>query len=197
MRGFIAETFEHVRVPTRKVPDVAGIKVVCLSLPGRVDDRCAHTSSDHERPLGGSGVPVKLAHHTRLKLHRDACDSFRDWQLLDCHFLAKAFAEHSALRFLQFEFESRQFFSGQQQVGNVVLETDVGHNRTLSAFYARQSSQSWFRWTIADRDWQSSSFQCGIESDRAQLAFQTRARGASSLNSARRPTGTPQTEPTP
>src|SRR5207302_7124926 len=40
-------------------------------------------------------------------------------------------------------------------------------------------------------------FQCGIESDRAQLPFQTRAPGASSLNSARRPTGTPQSDPTP
>src|SRR6516164_7914036 len=183
MREFIAETLEHMGVPTRKVPDVAGIKVVCLSLPGRVDNRCAHTSSDHERPLGGSGVPVKLAHHTRLKLHRHARDSFRDGQLLDCYFLAKVFAENFALRFLQFEFESRQFFSGQQQVGNVVLETDVAHNRTLSAFYARQSSQSWFRWTIADRDWQSSS--CSSESKAAARGShsETRARGASSLNS--------------
>ena len=97
MRGFIAETLEHVRVPTPKVPDVAGIEVVCLSLPGRVDDRCAHTSSYHERPLGGSGVPVKLTHHTGLKLHRDACDSFRDGQLLDRRFFPETVPQNPSL----------------------------------------------------------------------------------------------------
>jgi len=97
--------------------------------------------------------------------------------LFDSYFFSKTVPENFPVRFLQFEFEGRQFFSGQQRVGNVILETDVAHNRTLSAFYARQSSQSWFRWTIADRDWQSSSFQRGIESDRAQLAFQDASAG--------------------
>src|SRR5258708_966474 len=49
----------------------------------------------------------------------------------------------------------------------------------------------------ANGDWQSSSFQCGIESGGARLAFQDASGDASSLNSARRQTGTPQTDPAP
>src|SRR5262249_26045213 len=100
MRRLVAEAFQHVRMAAWKVPDISGTKVVCLGLPDRVDDCCAHTSFDPECPLGGSGVPLKLAHHTRLKLHRDACDSFRDRQLFDGYFFAEAVSENFPLRFL-------------------------------------------------------------------------------------------------
>ena len=106
----------------RKIPDVARIKVVRLSLPGRIDHGGAHTTFQDERPFRSRRVPVKLPHHAGLKLHRYARDSFRDRQLLDSYFFSKTVPENFPLRFLQFEFESRQFFSRQQRIRNVVSE---------------------------------------------------------------------------
>ena len=113
MCWLVAEAFQHVRVTAWKVPDVTRIEVVRFALPGRIDHSGAHTTFQDERPLGSRCVPVKLAHHTRLQLHRHASDPFGDRQLFGCHFLAKAVAENFALGFLQFEFERGQLFSGQ------------------------------------------------------------------------------------
>ena len=46
-----------------------------------------------ERPFGGGGVPVELAHNARFKLHRHAGDPFRDRQLFDRGLFAKTVAE--------------------------------------------------------------------------------------------------------
>src|SRR5207244_8940841 len=111
MCWFIAEAPEHVRMATRKIPDVARIKVVGLGLSGRIDHGGAHASFQNERPFRSGCVPVKLSHHTRLKLHRYASDPFRDWQLFDSYFFSKTVHLKFSLRFLQFEFERLQFFS--------------------------------------------------------------------------------------
>src|SRR5580765_1264086 len=132
MCWFIPEAFEHVSVATRKIPNVARIKVVRLALPGRIDHGGAHTTLQHKRPFRSRGVPVQLAHHAGFKLHRDARDSFRDRQLLDSYFLAKTVPENSPLRFLQFEFERRQFFPRQHRVRNIVSKTVIAHQ---SAFF--------------------------------------------------------------
>ena len=128
MCRFIAEAFEHVSVATWKVPNVARIKVVRLGLSGRVDHSGAHTTFQDKRPFRSRCVPVKLAHHAGFKLHRYARDSLRDRQLLDSYFFAKAVPENFALRFFQFEFERRQFFSRQQRVGHIVSKTVIAHN---------------------------------------------------------------------
>ena len=123
MRRFIAEAFKHVSVAARKIPDVARIKVVRLGLSGRVDHGGAHTTFQDERPFRSGCVPVKLTHDAGFKLHRYARDSFRDRQLFDSYFFAKTVPENFPLRFFQFEFERRQFFSRQQRVRHIVSKT--------------------------------------------------------------------------
>src|SRR5512133_9667 len=100
MRWFIAEALENVRVPARKIPDVARLKVVRLRLPCRIDHRSAHASFQDERPFCSGRVPVKLPHHARLKLHRHASDPFRGWQLFDSYFFSKTVPENFSVRFL-------------------------------------------------------------------------------------------------
>ena len=58
---------------------------------------------------------------------RYARDSFRDRQLFDSYFFAKAVPENFPFRFLQFEFEWRQFFPRQQRIRNIVLKTVIAH----------------------------------------------------------------------
>src|SRR4029077_18398032 len=100
MRRFIAEALEHVRVAARKIPNVAGLKVVRLRLPCRVDDRGAHAPFQDERPFRSGCMPMKLPHHARLKLHRHSSDPLRDWQLFDSYFLSKTVPENFSFRFL-------------------------------------------------------------------------------------------------
>jgi hypothetical protein len=69
MSRLVAETLEHMALAAWKVPDVAGFKVVCLRLTSRIDDRCTNVPVQNERPLGGSSMPVKLAHHAGFELH--------------------------------------------------------------------------------------------------------------------------------
>src|SRR5207237_44004 len=131
MRRLVAEAFEHVRMATRKVPDVARIKVVGFGLSSRVDHRGAHTPFQDERPFRSGCVPVKLAYNAGLKLHRYAGDSLRDRQLLDSYFFSKAVPENFPFRLFQLEFESRQFFPGQQRIRDIVLKTDIAHSFTF------------------------------------------------------------------
>ena len=112
IRWLVAEAFEHVGVTAWKVPDVARIKVVRFSLSSRVDDGGAYATFQHECPFRSGCMPVKLAHHARLQLHRYAGDSSRDRELLNSYFLPDAVPENFPFRFFQFEFESRQFFPG-------------------------------------------------------------------------------------
>ena len=112
MCRFIPEAFEHVSVATRKIPNVARIKVVRLRLPGRIDHSGAHTSFQDERPFRSGRMPVQLAHHAGFKLHRYARDSFRDRQLLDSYSFAKTVPENFSSGFLQLEPKTGQFFSG-------------------------------------------------------------------------------------
>src|SRR6266403_684651 len=85
----VPEAFEHVSVPARKIPNVARIKVVRLRLSRRIDHGGAHTTFQHKRPFRSRCVPVQLAHHARLELHRHASDPLRDWQLFDSYFFTK------------------------------------------------------------------------------------------------------------
>ena len=134
MCRFIPEAFQYVSVPARKIPNIARVKVVRLRLSRRIDHRGARTTFQHKRPFGGRCVPMQLAHHAWLKLHRDASDSFGDRQLFDSYFFAKTVPENLPLRFFQFEFERRQFFPGQQWVRKVVSKTVTAHQ---SAFLKR------------------------------------------------------------
>src|SRR4030095_10196056 len=69
MSRLVAETLEHMAVAAWKGPDVAGFKVVRLRLTSRVDDRSTNAPFQNQRPLGGSSMPVKLAHHAGFELH--------------------------------------------------------------------------------------------------------------------------------
>jgi TolB-like protein len=69
MGRLVAETLKHMAVAAWKVPDVAGFKVVRLRLTSRVDDRSTNAPFQNQRPLGGSSMPVKLAHHAGFELH--------------------------------------------------------------------------------------------------------------------------------
>ena len=69
MSRFVAEALEHVGMATWKVPDIARFEVIRLGLTGWVNHCCASPAFEHERPLGRSSVPVKLAHHAGLELH--------------------------------------------------------------------------------------------------------------------------------
>src|SRR6267378_1734703 len=102
MGGFIAQALEHVSVSTWKVPKVARLKFVRFGLACWIDHGRAYASSRDESPLGRGRVPVKFAHHSGLELHRHACDSFRDRQLLDRRFLPETVSQNFPLGFLQF-----------------------------------------------------------------------------------------------
>jgi len=122
MSRLVAQALEHVAVAAGKIPDVAGLEIVGLGTPPRVDHGRAHAAFYDKRPLGRGGVPVQLAHGARLQLHRHARDPLGDRQLLDCRLLAVAAADLLALRLLQLELEGRQLIPGEQGVGDVVLE---------------------------------------------------------------------------
>src|SRR6266576_1842677 len=113
MSRLVAETFKHMGVAAWKVPDVARFKVVRLRLTSRVNHSCADPAFENKRPFGGRSVPMKLSHHSGLELHCYTGDSLRDGKLVDGRFLAKAVSHYFSGGFLQFEFKSRQFFSGK------------------------------------------------------------------------------------
>src|SRR6478672_12992869 len=142
MRGFIAETFEHVGVAARKVPNIARIKIIRFGLSRRVNYCRTRTPCDDKGPLRRGRMPMKFAHYSRLQLPRHARDSLRDRQLLGCNFLPETVPQNFALRFLQFELKRGQFFSGQQRIGNIVLETDVTHNGSFLARYIRANQDN-------------------------------------------------------
>jgi hypothetical protein len=137
MRRLIAETFEHMGMSPRKVPNISGFKIVRLGLPRGVDHCRANTAFDDESPLGCSRMPMKFAHHARLQLHRDARNSFGAWQLFDSYFLAKAVPGDSPFGFLQFKFETRQFFFRQQGIRHIILKTELAHGHDLLRRFAR------------------------------------------------------------
>lgn len=60
------EGLDRVGVAARKVPGVAGREVDDLHLPGGIDHRRLAVAGDDVAPLGG-GVPVHLAHPTRIQ----------------------------------------------------------------------------------------------------------------------------------
>ena len=64
-------------------------------------------------------MPMKFAHHTRLELHRHAREAFGDGKLFDSCFLAKAVPGDSSFGFLQFEFETGQFFLASKGSGTL------------------------------------------------------------------------------
>src|SRR5947207_12768185 len=74
MRGLLAETFKHMGMPTREVPDVSWIAVVRVSLTSRVDYGCSNAAFEHTWPLGSCSMPVKLAHRAWLDTACDARD---------------------------------------------------------------------------------------------------------------------------
>ena len=124
--GLSPRHLEHVAVAAREVPDVARLEVVGLGAALRVDDGGAHAAFDDERPLGGRGVPVQLAHHARLEAHRDAGDALGDRQLLDGRLLAVAAADRPCPS----DFSSSNLNVGsslpdEDGIGDVVLETVV------------------------------------------------------------------------
>ena len=125
MARLVAEALNHVAVAAGKVPDVAGAEVVDAGMSLRIDDRGTHPSVDHEGPLGGGRVPVKLPHHPRLETHRHPGDPLRDRQLLDRGLLAVAAAEDAPLRLLQGEGELRKRLLGEERIGDVVHEGGV------------------------------------------------------------------------
>src|SRR5271157_2952498 len=108
MSRLVPETFEHVTVTAGEVPDVAGLEIVGLGTPPRVDHGRAHAAFYDKRPFGSRGVPVQLAHGARLQPHRDARDPLGDRQLFDGRLLAVAAADHPTLRLLQLELEGGQ-----------------------------------------------------------------------------------------
>src|SRR5208337_3233839 len=130
MSRLVPETLEHVAVAAGEIPDVAGLEIVGLGAPPRIDHGCPHAALDDKRPLGGRGVPVQLAHGARLQLHRDARDTLGDRQLLDGGLLAVAAADHLALRLLQLELEGRQLIPGEQGSGTLFLN----ENSSSAAF---------------------------------------------------------------
>ena len=117
----VAEAAEHVAVAAGKVPDVAGFEVVGFGVALGIDDGRSHAAVDHERPFGGGGVPVQLAHHAGFQDHRDAGDALGDRQLLDGRLAADAAADDLADGLFELEFECRQFLAGQERVGDVVV----------------------------------------------------------------------------
>ena len=123
--GLVAEALQHVAVAAREVPDVAGLEVVGLGEAAWVDDGGADAALENERPLGGGGVPVQLAHRAGLEPHRDAGDPLGDRQLLDRRLLAVAVADDLAFRLLQRELEGRQILARERWVRNVVHETRI------------------------------------------------------------------------
>ena len=125
MTRLFAEAGERVCMTAREIPDIAGIEVVDLGAAGRIDDRGADAPLEDKSPFRRRRVPVQLARDARLKPHRHAGDSLRDRQLLDGRFLAEAAAVDLAGRFLEREFEGRQFLARQERIGNVVLERKV------------------------------------------------------------------------
>ena len=72
MTGLVAEALQHVAVPARKIPDIAGIEIVGLGKAGRIDHGGADPAFEDEGPFGRGGVPVQLAHRAGLELHRHA-----------------------------------------------------------------------------------------------------------------------------
>src|SRR5450631_484608 len=70
-------------------------------------------------------MPMKLAHHTRLHAHRDACEGLGYWQLDHRGLFAVAAVNHTSLGFFQFEFERWKFLPRSHWVWNVILETIV------------------------------------------------------------------------
>src|SRR6185369_11185728 len=101
----VPQALQQVRVATRKIPHVAGIEIVRLGVSLWIGDRGTDATLEHERPFSSRGVPVQLAHYSRLELHRHAGDALGDGQLLDRYFFAKALAEHPAGRLLERELE--------------------------------------------------------------------------------------------
>jgi len=135
MSRFVTEALKHVRVATWKVPDVAWFEVVRLGLTSRINDCCANTVFENERPFRCSRVPVKFAHHAGFKLHRHTGDSFGDRQLFDGCFLSETVPQNFPLGFLQFEFETRQFFLREQRIRHIILKDQIAHERFLKTPY--------------------------------------------------------------
>ena len=127
--GLVAQALKHVAVAAGEIPDVARLEIIGLGVALRIDDGRAHAPLEDEGPLGGGGVPVQLAHRTRLQPHRNPGDAFGDRQLLDGGLLAKAVADHFALGFLQRKFERRQFIAGQQRIRDIIHEARIASSR--------------------------------------------------------------------
>src|SRR6266436_3990009 len=142
MRQLIAKAFEHVSVAAWKIPDVSRRKIVRFSFPRGVDHRGAYSAFDDERPFGSGGMPMKFTHHTGLELHRHAREPFGDGKLFYSCFLAKAVPSDSPFGFLQFEFETGQFFFSQQGIRHIILKTELAHDLILKRFLLAQSSES-------------------------------------------------------
>ena len=107
--------------PRGKYQMSPGSKSFVSAQPCGIDDGGSHAARDDERPFGGGGVPVKLAHDARLEDHRDAGDALGDRQLLDRGFAADAAADDFAGGFFELEFESGKFFAAEEGVGDVVI----------------------------------------------------------------------------
>ena len=123
--GLVAERLDYMRVAARKIPDVARPEIVGLGATVGVHDGRADTALDDIGPFGGGRVPVQFPHHAGLHPHRDAGESLRDWQLLDCRLLAVASVHDPAFRRLEREFEGRQLRARGRRIGQIVLEARV------------------------------------------------------------------------
>src|SRR5262249_37368042 len=102
-----AEALNRMAVAAREVPDVAGIEIVGLSVPLRVDDGSAAAPLDDEGPLGGRCVPVQLANAAWFEAHRHAGDALGDGQLLDRRLARRVAANNLPVRLFQGEAERR------------------------------------------------------------------------------------------
>src|SRR5437899_13020022 len=100
MGWFVAETLKHVSMAAWKGPDIAWFEVIRLGLTSWINDRCANTAFENERPFRCSRVPVKFVHHTGFKLHRHTADSFAELKLVYARFLAGAGFGYFFLLFL-------------------------------------------------------------------------------------------------
>ena len=125
MARLIAQAGKRVGMAAWKVPDVAGIEVVDFRAAERIQQGGPDTAFQHESPFRRRGVPMQLPRHARLEAHRDAGDALGDRQLRDGRFFAETAVQDFALGLFQGEFECRQLLSGEERIGDVVLEGEV------------------------------------------------------------------------
>src|SRR5580704_998851 len=121
----VAQRLDDMAMAAWKIPDVARQEIVGLRTALGIDHRGPHRAFSDEGPLRRGGVPVKLAHHSRLHAHGNTRNPLRDRQLFHCSFLAIAALEHAPFRFFQLKLEGWKLLARGHGIRNIVLEAVV------------------------------------------------------------------------